>query len=81
MAVMEQTFLLDRYSSIEAKVRLFRSFFRGREDIYARRFESLKTGGSGYAPACANEWVRGVCEKPRVKCVVCRSGVDKPFSD
>jgi hypothetical protein len=23
------------------------------------------------APACANEWVRGVCEKPRVKCAEC----------
>ena len=27
-----------------------------------RRFESRKTGRSGYAPACANEWVRGVPE-------------------
>ena len=25
----------------------------------------------GYAPACANEWVQGVCEKPRVKCGEC----------
>lgn len=68
---MEPTSLVDRYSPVEAKVRLFRSLFRGREDIYARRFESLKTGRSGYAPACANEWVRGVCEKPRVKCAEC----------
>src|SRR6266436_1469108 len=54
-----------------AKIRLFRSFFRGREDIYPRRFESRKTGKSGYAPACGNEWVRGVCEKPRIKCTDC----------
>lgn len=27
-----------------------------------------KTGRSGYAPAWVNEWVHGVCEKPRVKC-------------
>jgi hypothetical protein len=39
-----------------------------REDVYPRRFESRRTGRSGYAPACANEWVRRVCEKPRVKC-------------
>lgn len=38
-----------------AKIALFRSLFRGRNDIYARRFESLKTGRSGYAPACVNE--------------------------
>ncbi|MCC7241587.1 MAG: hypothetical protein IT180_06655 [Acidobacteria bacterium] len=55
-----------------AKIALFRSLFRGREDVYPpRRFESRKTGKSGYAPACANEWVRGICEKPRVKCAVC----------
>ena len=34
------------------KVRLFRSLFRGREDIYPTRFVSKKTGKSGYAPAC-----------------------------
>jgi hypothetical protein len=50
---------------------LFRSLFRGREDIYPRRFESRKTGRAGYAPACGNEWVRGVCEKPRIKCADC----------
>src|SRR5437870_1525465 len=54
-----------------AKIALFRSLFRGREDVYPRRFESRKTGRGGYAPACANEWVRGVCEKPRIKCAEC----------
>jgi superfamily II DNA or RNA helicase len=58
-------------SSPTAKIELFRSFFRGREDVYPRRFESRKTGKSGYAPACANEWIRGVCEKPRIKCTEC----------
>jgi superfamily II DNA or RNA helicase/very-short-patch-repair endonuclease len=53
------------------KIHLFRSLFRGREDVYPRRFESRKTGKAGYAPACANEWVRGVCEKPRIKCTEC----------
>ena len=55
---------VDRTSSSQVKIALFRSLFRGREDIYPRRFESRKTGKSGYAPACANEWVRGICEKP-----------------
>jgi len=31
---------------------VFRTLFRGREDVYPRRFESRKTGKSGYAPAC-----------------------------
>ena len=51
-----------------AKVELFRGLFRGRTDILALRWENLKTGKSGYAPACANEWKRGLCEKPRIKC-------------
>src|SRR5207237_5466093 len=58
-------------SSPAAKIELFRSLFRGREDVYPRRFESRKTNKAGYAPACANEWVRGVCEKPRIKCADC----------
>lgn len=62
---------IDRTSPSHAKIALFRSLFRGREDVYPRRFESRKTGKSGYAPACANEWVRGICEKPRIKCAEC----------
>jgi hypothetical protein len=62
---------INHQSPVEAKIRLFRSLFRGREDLYARRFESRKTGKSGYAPACANEWGRGICEKPRIKCAEC----------
>jgi superfamily II DNA or RNA helicase/very-short-patch-repair endonuclease len=68
----EPSFLpVTSHSSPEAKISLFRSLFRGREDVYPRRFESRKTGRGGYAPACGNEWVRGVCEKPRIKCADC----------
>src|ERR1035437_2525223 len=28
---------------------------------------------AGYAPACRNEWVRGICEKPRINCTDCRN--------
>ena len=58
-------------SSSQAKIALFRSLFLGREDVYPRRFESRKTGKAGYAPACANEWVRGICKKPRIRCAEC----------
>lgn len=54
-----------------AKVDLFRSLFRGRSDVFPLRWENLKTGKSGYAPACANEWKRGLCEKPKIKCSAC----------
>ena len=80
--LMDQTrSLVDQMSPPEAKIALFRSLFRGRDDVYPRRFESRKTGKSGYAPACSNEWVRGICEKPRVKCAECPSRRFLPVMD
>ena len=67
--------------SIEAKVALFRRRFQGRTDVYPVRWESKATGKSGYAPACANEWRAGVCEKPRIKCGDCRNRSLIPLSD
>ena len=62
---------LNRHSSPAEKIACFRSLFRGRTDVYPQRFESRRTGRAGYSPACSNEWVRGVCEKPRIKCSNC----------
>lgn len=67
--------------STEAKVALFRRRFRGRTDVYPVRWESRTTGRSGYAPACANEWRAGVCEKPRIKCGDCPNRSLIPLSD
>lgn len=36
---------------------------------------------SGYAPACANEWRPGICEKPRIKCADCGYRLLIPLSD
>ena len=72
---------LSQHSPAAAKIALFRSLFRGREDVYPRRFESRKTGKSGYAPACANEWVQGICEKPRIKCALCPHRRFLPVTD
>lgn len=63
------------------KIALFRSLFRGRTDVFPRRWENAKTGRKGYAPACSNEWVRGVCEKPRVKCGECPHQAFIPVGD
>ncbi len=73
--------LVDQTSSSEAKIALFRSLFRGRNDVYPRRFESQRTGKSGYAPACGNEWVTGLCEKPRIKCADCINRRFLPVTD
>jgi superfamily II DNA or RNA helicase len=63
------------------KITLFRSLFRGRDDVFPRRWENSKTGKTGYAPVCRNEWVRGICEKPRIKCGNCPNQAFVPVSD
>lgn len=67
--------------STEDKIALFRRLFRGRTDVYPVRWESKTTGRSGYAPACANEWRSGVCDKPRIKCSECGNRELIPLSD
>jgi superfamily II DNA or RNA helicase/very-short-patch-repair endonuclease len=62
---------VNQLSPAADKIALFRRLFRGREDVYPRRFENQKTGRSGYSPACANEWVRGLCDKRLCKCIEC----------
>lgn len=68
-------------SSQDEKIILFRSLFRGRDEIYPRRFESLKTGKQGYQPVCQNEWVRGICEKPKIRCEDCGHREFLPVTD
>ena len=72
---------LSAHSAPAAKVALFKSLFRGREDIHARRFESKKTGRAGYQPVCQNEWVPGICEKPRIRCEACKQRAFVPLTD
>jgi superfamily II DNA or RNA helicase len=68
-------------SPTAAKIALFRNLFRGREDVLPRRWENPKTGKAGYAPMCRNEWVRGVCGKPQVKCGECPNQAFVPVGD
>ena len=63
------------------KVALFRAVFRGREDVFPVLWTNLRTGRTGYAPACGNEWIRGVCEKPRVRCGECPNQAFLPVRD
>jgi len=67
--------------SPEAKVRLFRDVFRGRTDVYPVRWESSTTGRTGYSPACMNDRVVGVCQKPRIKCSDCEHRALAPVTD
>lgn len=67
--------------SAQEKVALFRRLFRGRTDVYPIRWESKTTGKTGYAPACSNEWLAGVCNKPRIKCSDCNNRALSPLTD
>lgn len=73
--------IVTNQSSQEEKIALFRSLFRGREDVYPRRFESVKTGKKGYQPVCRNGWVSGVCEKPKIHCENCAQREFLPVTD
>ena len=59
-----------KFYTPKQKIAIFRGFFRGRTDIFATRWQN-KQGRSGYSVACNNEWVQGICNKPRVKCQDC----------
>ncbi len=72
---------VSRQSSESEKIYLFRMLFKGREDVYPRRFESRRTGKSGYQPACRNEWLKGICKKPKVKCSECENREFLPLTD
>ncbi len=63
--------LVTNLSSVSEKIALFRSLFLGREDVFPKRWQNVRTGSAGYAPACGNEWISGICGKPKVKCGVC----------
>ncbi len=69
------------HSTAAEKITLFRRLFAGRSEVFPVRWENRNTGNSGYALACANEWVRGVCGKPQVKCGECPNQAFIALSD
>ncbi len=67
--------------SCDEKVKLFRSYFRGRDEVHAKLWISRKTGKRGYSPACKNEWVTGICNKTAMKCAECPNREFVPLDD
>ena len=62
---------INKYSSPNEKINLFCSLFKGREDVFARRWFSQSLNKGGYQPVCENEWKEGVCNKKKYKCNEC----------
>lgn len=72
---------INNQSSQEEKIQLFRSLFKGREDVFPRRYENSKNGKSGYAPVCRNEWAAGICQKSKIACLDCNFRAFTSVSD
>ena len=66
--------------SLQEKVNLFRSLFKGREDVFARRWFSKATGKAGYQPVCLNEWGQ-LCDKRKFKCAEYPNRQFPPLTD
>ena len=62
---------INNKSDSTLKIKLFMSLFKGRNDVYATRWENKKKATSGYAPVCLNQWQVGLCGKPKISCTKC----------
>ena len=63
-------------SSLDEKVALVMSFFRGRTDVYGEGYvgKTTKPGKLSYWPPCRLRWVRGACPRladPKTRCRDC----------
>jgi superfamily II DNA or RNA helicase len=71
----------NKKSDAAEKIKLFMSLFRGRDDVFARRWENNKKDKSGYSPACAYEWSSGICQKPKIPCSACKEKNHLPLNE
>ena len=69
--------------SREEKVKIFMSYFKGRDDVYP--YLSINKDNPNikyYIPACLNEWKEGVCNKKMgKKCKKCQYRENIPLSE
>lgn len=60
---------INKFSSSDEKIDLYKSLFKGREDVCAKKWKSK----TGYSPYCKNDFITGICFKPKVKCIECKN--------
>lgn len=58
-------------STLEEKIKLYRSLFYGRNDVFALRWDNDSKNTHGYKPDCIYEWKHGICNKSEIKCSDC----------
>ena len=61
---------LSKEQILQQRKDLFRSLFKGREDVFALRWESRDGTKGGYMPACSNRWTP-LCDRKKYKCASC----------
>lgn len=56
------------------KIEIYKNLFKGREDIFAVRWQKADGSASGYTPVCLNEWKQGFCNKlQKGRCRDCKN--------
>ena len=57
--------------SLQEKVAIFQNLFKGRDDVFAKRWYNPSSQKAGYQPVCEREWNRDYCDKRKYKCADC----------
>ena len=69
--LFNQPHTVNRQSSPQEKIDLFKLLFSGRQDVFALRWFNAKTNKSGYSPVCGNKWLSGKCDLKKYSCASC----------
>lgn len=68
---VEKPHTINRQSSSQEKINVYKSLFIGRKDVFALRWVNTKSNKSGYSPVCGNKWASGKCDMKKYTCAVC----------
>lgn len=77
----ENEIYVNRSSSSQEKIALFKSLFAGRTDVFSLRWHNQKTNKSGYSPLCSNKWQSGKCDLKKRTCATCPYKSPVPLND
>lgn len=72
---------INNRSDAASKIGLFMSLFKGRQDVYAVKWENRRKATSGFSPFCLNQWQPGMCGKPKISCSKCENKAYAPLDE
>ncbi|MDP3432313.1 MAG: DEAD/DEAH box helicase family protein, partial [Bacteroidota bacterium] len=79
--IVNSSITISKNSGSAEKIKLYMSLFKGRDDVFAKRWENNKKGTAGYSPACGNEWKPTICQKPKISCAECKNKDYLPLNE